>query len=399
MLIRFMVNNFKSIKDTLELSLVSGTNNNMGNTRKVGKFELLPSAVIYGGNASGKSNVLEAFAMMKRIILNQDKVIQSQDLLPYNPHRLCTETEESPTVFDIVFTIGEVRYQYGFEYDSKTVYAEWLTVYESNRPTKIFEYDIDTGYSPNNKIKEIQNIFKMNNSLYLWELDRRGYKYATDVLSWFSDCSYVSSINGDNALSEDFSRELLKSETKELLSNLLREADLGIEGIDSIKIINGKLKIRTLRKKYDQDGNEVGVSLFDFDEDESLGTQKFFGLLEPILKSLRTGCPIFVDELDSNLHPMLVEKILLSLFHDVDFNRRFAQIVFTTQDMFLLDFDLMHKSQIWFSEKDKYGATTLTSLVEYKGVTARMNIKKEYKMGRYGGVPYLGDFRKFIKDE
>ena len=395
MLIRFMVNNFKSIKDTLELSLVSGTNNKMGNTKQCGKLELLPSAVIYGANASGKTNVLESFAMMRRIVLNHDKIIQSQDKLPYNPFKLSTETENSPTVFDIVFTVGEIKYKYGFEYDSTKVYAEWLTVYESNRPTTIFEYDIETGYKPNNKIKEVQKLSKMNNALYLWELDRKGYKYATDVLAWFNNSSYVSS-NKENELSEEFSRELLKPETKDFLSTLLKEADLGIEGIDSIDIRNGKPKILTLRKKYDENGKEAGVSLFDFDEDESLGTQKFFELLEPITKSLRTGSPLFIDELDANLHPLLAKKILFTLFHNIEYNKNFAQLIFSTQDTIFLDFDLMHKSQIWFSEKDKVGATNITSLVEYKGVTTRMNLKKDYMMGKYGAVPYLGDFSSFF---
>ena len=398
MLIRFMVNNFKSIKDTLELSLVSGTNNKMENTRKIGNLEILPSAVIYGSNASGKTNVLEAFDMMRRIVLNHDKIIQSQDTLPYNPFKLSTETENSPTVFDVFFSIGEVKYKYGFEYDSNTIYAEWLSIYESNRPTTIFEYDIDNGYKPNNKIKEVQKLSKMNNSLYLWELDRKGYKYATDILSWFNNSSYVSS-KKERELSEEFSRELLKPSTKEFLSRLLKEADLGIEGIDSIDIRNGKLKIWTLRKKYDENGKEVGVSLFDFDEDESLGTQKFFELLEPITRSLKTGCPIFIDELDANLHPMLAKKILFSLFHNSEYNKKFAQLVFTTQDTIFLDLDLMHKSQIWFSEKDNFGATNITSLVEYKGVTTRMNLKKDYMMGKYGAVPYLGDFFTFFQGE
>ena len=398
MLIRFMVNNFKSIKDTLELSLVSGTNNKMENTRKIGNLEILPSAVIYGSNASGKTNVLEAFDMMRRIVLNHDKIIQSQDTLPYNPFKLSTETENSPTVFDVFFSIGEVKYKYGFEYDSNTIYAEWLSIYESNRPTTIFEYDIDNGYKPNNKIKEVQKLSKMNNSLYLWELDRKGYKYATDILSWFNNSSYVSS-KKHSELSEEFSRELLKPSTKEFLSSLLKEADLGIEGIDSIDIRNGKLKIWTLRKKYDENGKEVGVSLFDFDEDESLGTQKFFELLEPITRSLKTGCPIFIDELDANLHPMLAKKILFSLFHNSEYNKKFAQLVFTTQDTIFLDLDLMHKSQIWFSEKDNFGATNITSLVEYKGVTTRMNLKKDYMMGKYGAVPYLGDFFTFFQGE
>lgn len=399
MLIRFMVNNFKSIKETLELSLVSGSNNKMGNTMKIGKLDILPSAAIYGANASGKTNVLEAFAMMRRIVLNKDKIMQSTDCLPYDPFRLCTETETSPTVFDIVFTIGDVKYKYGFEYDSEIVYSEWLTVFENDIPNRIFEFDIDTGYIHNKDIKEIHDVHEMNDSLYLWELDRRGYKYAVDVLSWFSGCSYVPFNKVNSFLTEEFSQELLKTETKEFLSKLLREADLGIDGIESIDIRDGELNVRMLRKKYDQDGNEVGVSLFDLEEEESSGTERLFGLLEPIAKAIRTGCPLFVDELDSNMHPELVEQILFSLFHDDSYNSRFAQLIFTTRDTSLLDLKLMDKSQIWFAEKDRLGATTLISLDEYIGVTDRNDIKKDYMMGRYGGVPYLGDFRKFLKDE
>ena len=398
MLIRFIVDNFKSIKDTLELSLVSGSTNKMGNTIKAGKLELLPSAVIYGANASGKTNVLEAFATMQRIVLNKDKTIQPTDRFPYNPFRLCTETELSPTVFDIVFMIDDVEYEYGFTYDSEIVYAEWLTVLESGIPTRIFEFDIDTGYIYNDEVKDFKAVHEKNNSLYLWELDRREYKYAVDVLAWFGGCSYVLFNKGNSFLSEEFSHELLKPGTREFLSKLLREADLGIEGIDSIDVRDGKLKVSMLRKKYDQDGNAVGISPFDLDEDESSGTQRLFGLIEPISKAIRTGCPLFVDELDSNLHPGLVEKILFSIFHDSSCNSKSAQIIFTTRDTSFLDLNIMHESQIWFAEKDKYGATTLISLVEYKGVRDREYLQKDYKMGRYGGVPYLGDFSGIIRE-
>lgn len=395
MLIEFSVNNFKSIKDTATFSMVSGSNNKMGNTVSVGKLELLPSAVIYGANASGKSNILEAFNMMRRIVLNQDKIIQSTDELPYNPFKLSTETEDASTSFDVVFTVNGKKYKYGFEYDKNIVYSEYLIFYESVRPTTIYEYDKDTGYKPNNKISEVKNLKKLDNSLYLWKADQEGYEIAGTVLEWFKECTYLSS-SGEGIKGEEYSRLLQLPKFRETLTRVLQLADLGIKGLE--QELESTEKIKTLHVKFNEKNEAIGMCKFDLNDDESVGTNKFYSIIEPILYSANYGVPIFIDELDANLHPILAKNIINEVFNNMDINKKHAQLIFTSQDTNLLDPALFHKSQIWFTEKDKYGRTYLDSLSDYKDIKQSENFAKNYILGKYGAIPYLGDFKSLLKE-
>jgi AAA15 family ATPase/GTPase len=113
MVVQFTVGNYRSIKDPVTLSLVSGSNNNK-HVFKTRNIRLVPSAVVYGANASGKSNLLRAMAFMRSLVLNESKVVQSTDELPYDPFRLSTDTENAAGMFEIVFITNDTRYRYGF---------------------------------------------------------------------------------------------------------------------------------------------------------------------------------------------------------------------------------------------------------------------------------------------
>ena len=127
-------------------------------------------------------------------------------------------------------------------------------------------------------------------------------------------------------------------------------------------------------------------------EDESLGTQKYFYAIGPVIDSLQKGTTLFLDELDASLHPILTRKIV-KLFNTKETNPNGAQLIFTSQDTNLLDQTLFDKEQIWFVEKDKFGASHLVSLSEYKDVRKEHKIERNYIMGKYGAIPYLGDFK------
>lgn len=147
MLIEFSVNNYKSIKDDLTLNMMDLKNSS----------KALPSAVLYGANASGKSNVLHAMKMMRRIVLNVDRIMLSTDKLPYNPFRLSSQTESAPTSFDVVFEKEFKKYKYGFSYNSKEIVSEYLMVYESARPTTIYEFEKNV-FKPNSKIPSLKKL-------------------------------------------------------------------------------------------------------------------------------------------------------------------------------------------------------------------------------------------------
>ena len=159
MLLQFSVNNYKSIKDTITFSMATSSKDE-GNSFHVRKYELLKSAVIYGANASGKSNFLKAMSFMSSIVLNKSKVIQSTDKLPHIPFRLSTETQDSSSTFEIVCFINEVKYRYGFELDATTVYSEWLYADEKGKESKLFYREVEEEHYVNiNKFIVVLFIF------------------------------------------------------------------------------------------------------------------------------------------------------------------------------------------------------------------------------------------------
>jgi len=149
-------------------------------------------------------------------------------------------------------------------------------------------------------------------------------------------------------------------------------------------------------RTYDADKNHVGEIQFSLGKDESSGTRKFFALTGPVLDALEKGYPLFIDELDSKLHPNLVCK-LVELFNSTKYNPHNAQLLFNTHDTNLLSCGLFRRDQVWFTEKDKYGAASLYSLNDFKSeVRKTENFEVNYIQGKYGAIPFLGDFQKLF---
>ena len=409
MIVQFSARNFKSFKDSFSLDLFTNKESSVCPLYTNGNINLYPSAVFYGANGSGKSNVLKAFAMMKRLVLNQDKIIQSTDVLPKLPFKLSSESEDDSTAFDICFIQNKKKYKYGFEYDENCVYSEYLYVYETNRPTTVFEYDIDQneGKIKTTKYKELTKIKHLKNSLFLWEADRAENTEANEILKWFNSALFVEYAS-KQPLTPKYWNNLSKPLIKEIFQTFIRSADIGIKDIfqearpvDNVysqipnlpeNAIVEEISVKTLHSKYDENNNFIGDVKFNLFEDESLGTQKYFYSIGPVINALHNGSVLFLDELDASLHPILTRKIV-QLFNNKNSNPKGAQLIFTSQDTNLLDQSLFDKEQIWFIEKDKYGASHMVSLSEYKDIRKEHKIERNYIMGKYGAIPYLGDFK------
>lgn len=420
MLLQFSVNNYRSIKDTITFSMLSSSKNE--NSFKIKKYNLLNSAVIYGANASGKSNLLRAMAFMGRIVLNKTKVIQSTDTLPHDPFRLNSSTQDASSTFEIVFFIDEIKYRYGFELDNTTVYAEWLYADEKGKEAKLFYRDSEDKEYVNPKFKEGYIFFDNSkskirvslNQLFIWKCDQDGGEISKSILKWFSRFNLIDGLDHGGYIS--YTMKKMEDLTfKNEMINLVKTADIGIENItmeeeevplDMIEkmglpidlkeeiLKDGGLKsvsINTYHKKFDENNNEIGNEIFELDDEESLGTRKFFKMSAPILNTLQEGKILIIDELDASLHPMLT-KHLIKLFSDKYINTKNAQLIFATHDTNLLKPQIFKRDQIWFTEKDKYGSTTLYSILEIKGVRANDDFEKQYIQGKYGAVPYLGKF-------
>lgn len=422
MLVEFTVNNFKSIKDTVKFSMLTSSKDE-GNSFEKRKYNLLKSAILYGANASGKSNFLRAMAFMSRFVLNKYKIIQSTDKLPHEPFRLSTETEDSSSSFETVFFIKDIKYRYGFEIDNKLVYSEWLYADEKGKEAKLFYRDLEEkeyvnpnkfveGYSFFNKKDEKINVSA--NQLFIWKCDQENGEISKAILNWFNRFNMIDGMNHNGYI--NFTMKKMENEDfKEKIINLVKTADIGIDDIQveeedvPLEVIEKlqlpefikdemvkeggfkSITLNTLHQKFDNNGNVVDNVIFELEKEESKGTRKFFAMSAPILDTLENGKILIIDELDASLHPILTQH-LIKLFHDENINKNNAQLIFATHDTNLLKKTIFRRDQIWLSEKDKFGSTDLYSLAQFKNVRKNEDFEKQYIHGKYGAIPYLGKF-------
>jgi len=428
MLLEFSVKNYKSIKDTATFSmLASSKDKDKGNSFTIKKYELLKSAIIYGANASGKSNLLKAMAFMGKIVLNKNKVIQSTDTLEHFPFKLSLETKNSSSTFEIVIFIEnnnkiDIKYRYGFELDNTTIYAEWLYADENGKESKLFYRDIEENDYVNPIFKEGYIFFDKDNShinisrnqLFIWRCDQNDGDISKGILHWFNKFNLIDGMDNDSYI-EHTMEQMKNKDFKNAIVNLVKTADIGIENITleeeklSLKVIEDmnlppelktiflrdtgvtKISLNTYHKQYDKNNNEINQVVFDLNKEESKGTRKFFKISAAILNTLRDGKILIIDELDASLHPMLTRH-LIKLFHNDKVNTKNAQLIFATHDTNLLTPTLFRRDQVWLTEKNKIGATDIYSLAQIKNVRSDEDFKKNYIQGKYGAIPYLGKF-------
>ena len=400
MILEFCATNFLSIKDELKLSLVA-TSLKESFTEPNDLFELtntdislVRSAVIYGANASGKSNVLKAFAFYKRFITDSFKDSQVGESIDVENFRLNATSINEPTALEATFTDGEYIYRYGFEVDSKSVKEEWLyrrVCKKRAKEVEVFyrEGDTTTVHPKNQLLLElVGKKMVRSNALLLSTAAQFNETIAVSVLHWLGD-TQVLFCSEDEALWQNAIKHLDDEILRERITTFARYADLGIENIT--KLDN---RIVSSHRQYDDEGREVNNVSFAFNHNESEGTIKYFSLAYPIIDALDNGKRVVIDELDSKLHPLLVKKII-TLFNDAQTNPKGAQLLFTAHDTYLLSAGLFRRDQVWFTQKDSFGATELYSLAEYK-VRSTSPFEKDYLLGKYGATPLIGEMESIF---
>jgi AAA15 family ATPase/GTPase len=316
-------------------------------------------------------------------------------------------------------------YRYGFEVTKEKVLAEWLYQRPKTKEVELFyreEQDFEI-HPTKFKVQDLIDKDRIKpNTLLLTKADAENEKIAKKVFEWFNNNFNLLSGLQEHGYLGYSTHQLNDKIIKQQIINLLKSADLGIEdlkpqlvSIDDLpenlpkalreklekEIQENKAKIFgdtfTFHKKYDSQNLHIGMEQFSMDDDESSGTQKYFALSAPILETLKQGEVLIIDELDAKLHPNLVYKIV-EIFNSKEKNPRNAQLIFNTHDTNLLSCGLFRRDQIWFTEKDRYGASILYSLADFKTDKVRKddNFAKNYIEGKYGAIPYLGDFDKLL---
>lgn len=403
MILEFYVSNYLSIKDGLKISFVATSlkdslseSNDMIVLSDTG-LTLLRSAVIYGANASGKSNVLKAMAFYRHFITDSFKNSQAGEAIDVENFRLNATSIYEPTTMEATFIVGDFIYRYGFEVDSKVVRSEWLYQRTNKKRAKEIEifYRTEEETSVHQKspllLELVNKRMVRDNALLLSAAAQFNEPKAVNILQWMNDIRVIFG-NEEEKLWNQAIKSLDDENLRLRITNFAKYADLGIDSI--VKIDN---RIVSNHRQFDDEGRETNNVAFSFSGNESEGTIKYFSLSYPIIDTLDNGKLLIIDELDSKLHPLLVRKII-SLFNSAKTNPKGAQLLFTTHDTFLLSAGMFRRDQIWFTQKDSFGATEAYSLVEYK-VRSNTLFERDYLLGKYGATPIIGEMERIFNTE
>ena len=421
MLLEFRLCNYRSFGAESAFSLLAGSDKDHAETNiaKTGIASLpraLRSSVVYGANASGKSNLLLAMQYM-RLVVMQSFSLQPTQKFNVQPFLLDEERKKEPTHFEVTIALDGVRYQYGFKLTHERVVGEWLYVYQRAKAQRWLDrhYDEKSGkdvYESSSSFltgpkKSWQEATRAN-ALFLSTAVQLNSEQLAPLHRWFAE-SLVVFMDGGH-IPYNFTTTMVQSpEGEQAIRAMMGSADLAIASIAAEKrkgfqssvqfdLATGKADARREESEllFPTFEHRVGKTTAKFEySDESQGTQKLFSLAGPILDILKNGKVLVIDELDRSLHPLLVRQIV-STFHDPDQNTSGAQLIFTTHDTSLLDSHLLRRDQIWLAEKDDSQSSRLLPLTDFSPRKGEA-LEKGYLSGRYGGVPILGERLKVGK--
>lgn len=397
MLIQFSVENYLSIKEKKVLSMLASTDKEHSeHTILTGKKEAcLKSAVIYGANASGKSNVLNAFWFMVNCVLVSHER-QLHKPIGRTPFKFDSLTPGQPSCFEVIFTTDGIKYVYGFSVTDKEVTEEYLYYYPNGRPALIFERKNTTEYCFHTDVEE-QTLLRDRtspNKLYLAVAANWSYAKVIPVFEWFASCRIITKNSAVDAYGLN-SEQFQDDEYRKMIASMLKVADFGIKSLQ----IRESASVWQLDKDAETYANIDAVHVVEDTNgrkipyilnmtEESDGTNSYFKMTGIIRRTLDEGGLLVADGMDAHLHPLLMKYIVM-LFNSEEYNPRGAQLIFTSHNTNLLDLEVFRRDQIWFTEKDeKTSATDLFSLYDFS-VRKDAKVEKGYLLGRYGAIPLI----------
>jgi len=443
MLIRFTVENFLSFKDEVEFSMVPGrTRRHKDHVITNGKkrdIRLLKTAVIYGANASGKSNLIKAMSFARDLIV---RGTSGRQRIRITPFRFDAKTEAAPSRFQFEIRCCEQTFAYGFEVDKQRVHSEWL--YEIRPSSEKMYFERETDYDGKTEVvfgnlafteEQGEQFFDFvaggtrANQLFLKECTERNALIFAEINRWFAEklvLVFPDSKPSDVEIAfmndEEFQNEfvmLLKlfdlgiedvrledfdfdsetripAEVRERIKQDIREMDLPEDGhavvqIPALNIIifvneNQDPVFKRFMTMHNVEGKDDHARLELTEESE--GTQRLFEIVPALLELIKLDNErVFViDELDRRLHALLSYKIMeFFLTRNVDQN---SQLVVTTHEVGILDLELLRRDEIWFVEKNIKGESTIYSLEEFHPRYDK-DVRKGYLQGRFGAIPLL----------
>lgn len=389
MLVEFKVKNFKSIKDELVFSMEKGegtrtTKKTKYNTLEVNsKTSLLKNALVFGANASGKSNFLEALYALDYLIIRETRRVTSK--LHYDSYGNSVE----PTTFSVDFIKNNVRYHYYIQYDEMKIYSEIL----SANGKLVFDRE-------SVKIKELRD-----NQTLIFYYQKNNQKESSEVFRWFAE-DLIFESDSFGTRTSNLVNVLKKEEKKDKFLRIMKYADFNITNVEIIELPTPKVLIDFAEEHFDEGEDrekfinhnrqvtlnfthksEVGTTFSLVLNRESLGTRSAVNFILLML-SYDKNKVLLVDEFDTSFH-LNLSKTFLSLINS-EFQH--SQFILTTHETELMDHNL-RKDQIYFMEKDEDGASSMYSLYDFKQSESRNDVSysKKYLAGRFGGLPVIDE--------
>ncbi len=400
MLVEFRVSNYRSIKEEVCLSLVAGRDREHRDTHLVTpelqeerQYDpLVRSAVLYGANAAGKSNLLSGLSTMRSIVTRSHQTNNALDRIV--PFKLDPDSVRQESTFEVICIVQGVPYQYGFAASSEKIYREWLYAWPHGRTQCWLERN-EQDWVLGDKLQGDKGVWKRatrDETLFLTTAVALNSEQLRSLFDWFDTTLDV--FRPDSLMIPN--TYIRQADNKETILDFLRAADLAITDIRNkedftsapgwVSVTDVLLRHDAVLLRHDTPGTGYSAELRL--SEESSGTQKIFYMAGVWIPALTTGQVIVIDEMDTSLHPVLVQH-LVALFHDPDRNSSGAQLVFSTHNSSLLDQDTFRRDQIWFCERNQRQETQLYALAEFRSRKGLEDLERSYLAGRYGAVPYI----------
>lgn len=409
MLLSFRAANHRSLRDEQQLNLAWAF--------KVDRPEgvdwpAVPVAAIFGANASGKSNLIDALRYMRTMALRSDLETEPGFGVERSPFVLDPAMAGEDSWFIVDADIGGVRFTYGFALNDSGVTEEWLYRYPSKKRQIVFERkdgEYHFGTTVQNELHRITEITP-ESVLFITSAARYAQEDVLPVYGWLRDMEVSTSSQQPSSNPVRTASWLYREDNRKKALKLLKFADVGIRDVivrelddgasadpragyrifQETKTVDGRRRSARIQVLFEMSGDKGNAHLSL--EQQSAGTRTFLAMLPGVLGCLETGSVMVIDELESNLHPNLAQH-LVSLFQSPESNPRAAQLVFTTHNTSLLgsNFEILKRDQIWFVEKgEQDGATVLFPLSDFKPRN-KENTERRYLGGGYGAVPFIDD--------
>ncbi|MEW6005465.1 MAG: AAA family ATPase [Stygiobacter sp.] len=414
------IENFRSVKDliTLDFTKSNRKKSNLPNYISISNTGIATTTVIYGANASGKSNILRAFKALEYMVLNSTKFGPEDSLEPFEPFRLAKGFDKKPVRIELEFFIGHIRYIYLIVFGEKFIEQEKLLFFPLGKEAILFNRvkgkEIQFGEYFKGEKKTIEKI-TLPNQLFLSKAAENNAESVLPVYQFFkNEVRVYPFLNQykESGLERLYAKRLAnepESPFAKKLNSLICALDTGIKSIgaketdwNSVKFPDNipdnirkkiqedfKYKIKTTHELFDESNKSSELIDFDIDE-ESTGTRNLLSVGGIIIDALEKGAVLIIDEFEKNLHP-IITSYLIKLFKEKIFNPKNAQLIFATHDVTQLNEDIFNRDQVWFTQKNEFGETEVIRCSDIKGLRLNAPLDKWYMAGRLGGTAIIND--------